>query len=115
MVFDLVDGLSGDAAVECDEIHTVFGMQTYHIDKILCGQCGKIPLIVDHGIIDRNRTDHSRTFVREFAAERDRIAVGGQIHDRFRPHVDCFHDFFHFYVIVLAVFGNAEVYIDLGL
>ena len=38
MLFDLIDGFSGDSAVKGDKIHAVLGMKADHIDKILCGQ-----------------------------------------------------------------------------
>ena len=44
---DLLDGLAGDAAVQGNKVHTVLCVQAYHIDEVLCGQLGQIPLVVD--------------------------------------------------------------------
>ena len=35
MFADLLNGLSGNSAVQGYKIHTIFRMQTHHIDKIL--------------------------------------------------------------------------------
>ena len=81
-------------------------MKTDNIDEILCCQLCKITLIVDDTVIDRNRTDHGRTFVSKFLAERLCIAVAGEIHDRFCTEIYCFHNFLHFDIVVFAVAGN---------
>ena len=113
VLLDLLDRLARDSAVQRHKIHAILGMQAYHINKILCGQCRKIPLIVNYRIIYRHGSDHSRTFRRQFSPERNGVPVRGEIHDRMRSHVNCRHHFFHLHVIILTVSGDSEIYIDL--
>ncbi len=61
-VTNLVDGLPADAAVQGHKIYTILGMQSYHINKVLGRQGVQIPLVMDHGIIDRHCADHGRAF-----------------------------------------------------
>ncbi len=113
MLLDLIDGLSGDTAVESYEVHAVFRVKTYHIDKILRRQCGQVSLIVDDTVIDRNRTDHGRALAGELSSERLCISVGRQVHDRLRTHIYCRHDFLHLDIVVFTVFRYTEVDVDL--
>ena len=114
MLFDLLDGLAGDAAVERDKIHAILRMQANDIDEILCRERCKVALIVNHAVIHGNRADHGRTFTGQFAAERLGVAVAGQIHDCLRAHIYRSHDLLHFDIVILAVTGHAEIDVDLG-
>ena len=69
---------------------------------------------MDYAVIDRNSTDHGRTFAGKFLAERLGIAVGRQVHDCFGAHIHSGHHFLHFNIIIFAVTGNPKVHIDLG-
>ena len=89
-------------------------MKTDNIDEILCCQLCKITLIVDDTVIDRNCTDHGRTFACQLLTEWLCISMTGQIHDRLCAHINCAHYFFHLNVIVLAVSGYSKVYVDFG-
>ena len=114
MLADLVNGLAGDAAVECDEVHTLLGVQADHVDEVFGGQGVQIPLIVDDAVIDRHSADHHRTLRGELPAEGAGVAVAGQVHDGLRPHVHGGEHLLHLHVVVLAVPGDAQVDIDLG-
>ena len=114
MLFDLLDGLAGDAAVERDKVYSILCVQANDINEILCRERCKVALIVNHTVIYGNRADHGRTFCCELAAERLRVTVAGQIHDCLGAHVDCRHHLLHFDIIILAVTGHAEVDVDLG-
>ena len=114
MVADLVDSFSGDSAVKRYEIYAILCVKSYYIDEILGCQCVKVSLIVDNGVINRNRSDHCRTLACQFAAEWNGVSVGGQIHNGMCAHVYSFHNFLHFHIVILAVSGYTEIYIDLG-
>ena len=49
---DRIYGLTGDAAVEGDEVHAVLGMEADHIDEVLGTEGGQVPLVVDDAVID---------------------------------------------------------------
>ena len=114
VLFDLLDGLARDPAVERHEIHAVLRVQTDDVDKVLCAQRRKIALIVDDAVIDGDGADHRGAFRGELAAEGLRIAVRREIHDRLRTHIDRSHHLLHFDVIILAVARNAKIDVDLG-
>ena len=114
VLFDLVDGLAGDAAVQCHEVHAVLSMKPYHVNEILGGQGGEVTLVVDDAVVNRHGADHGRALGGELPAEGLGVAVGGQVHDGLGPHVDSRHDLLHFNVIVLAVPGHAQIHVDLG-
>ena len=48
-----------------------------HINEIFGSQCCQISLIVDDAVIDRNSSDHCRTFVCQLLPERLSVAVAG--------------------------------------
>ena len=75
--FDLFNSFAGDSTVQCYKVHTVLSVKTYYIDEILCSQSSKISLIVDDAVIDRNSSDHCRTFVCQLLPERLSVAVAG--------------------------------------
>ena len=75
---DLIDGFSGDAAVQGDEIDTVLGMEADDVNKIFGGQRIQVSLVMDHTVIYRHGADHGRTFGGQFPPERLRIAVARQ-------------------------------------
>ena len=112
VLLDLLNSLSGNAAVEGNEIHAVLGMEAHHINEILCSQGIQIPLIVNNAVIHRHRANHGRTLPGELLAERLGVAVAGQIHNRLCPQVNGRHNLLHFHVIILAVPGNPQVHID---
>ena len=114
MLADLLDGLTGDAAVEGDEVHAVLCVQTHHVDEVLRGQGGEVALVVDDRVIHRHGADHDRALVGQLLAEGLGVAVAGQVHDGLCAHVDCAHDLLHLDAVVLAVAGDAEVDVDLG-
>ena len=103
---DLLNGLAGDAAVEGDEIHPVLGVEPHHVDEILGGQRGQIPLVVDDAVVHRHGADHGGALPRQLPAEGLGVAVGGQVHNGLRPHVHRRHHLFHLHVVVLAVPGH---------
>ena len=88
-------------------------METDDINEIMSGQFREIALVVDDAVVYRNGSDHGRTFVSKFLAERLCITMAGKIHDCFGTEVNGFHDLLHFDIIVFAVSGNTEVYVDL--
>lgn len=47
MFADLIDGFSGDAAVQGDEIDTVLGMEADDVNKIFGGQRIQVSLVMD--------------------------------------------------------------------
>ena len=87
-------------------------MHPDHIYKVFCGQSCKITLIMNDAVIDRNRTDHNRTFTGQFTAERLGISMAGKIHDGFGTEFHSAHYFLHFDIIVFTVTGNTEIDID---
>ena len=111
---DLFDGLAGDAAVQCHEIHAVLRVEANYVDEILRCQCRQVSLIVDHAVVDRHGSDHDGTFVGQLLAEGLRISVAGQVHDRLCAHIYGAHHLLHLDVVVLAVSGYAQVNVDLG-
>ena len=111
---DLLDGFARDATVERDEIDAVLGVQAYHVDEILSAERGEVAPIVDHGIVHGHGADHGGALAAQFAAEGLRVAVAGQVHDRFRAQGDGAHHFLHFHIVVLAVAADAEIDVDLG-
>ena len=62
MIFDLFNGLSGDPTMQGDKIYADLIVKAYHINKIFCCQSGKIPLIMNHRIIDWYCANHCRAF-----------------------------------------------------
>ena len=103
MIFDLVNGLSCDSAMKCYKIHSIFRMQSYHINKVFCGKCCQIPLIMDHAVIDWNSSDHNRAFTCQFLTEWLCISMAGKIHDCLRSKFYGARNFFHLDVIIFAV------------
>ena len=111
--FDLFDGFSGNSTVKCDKVYTVFSVETDDINEIMSSQFREITLVVDHAVVHRNGSDHGRTFVCKFLTEWLCVAVTGKIHDCFCTEINGFHDFLHFDIVILAVPGDTEVYVDL--
>ena len=103
MLADLLDGLTGDAAVEGDEVHAVLCVQTHHIDEVLCRQGGEVALVVDDRVVHRHSADHDGAFVGQLLTEGLGIAVAREVHDGLCAHVDGAHDLLHLHIIVLAV------------
>jgi len=101
-------------AVDSHEIHAVFCMHTYNIDPFFGSNFAKGFVIIYHCIVDRNSSDHCRTFRSKFAAEASGIAVGAEIHDGFSTHFYCRMYLFILHINVFPVSGNTQVYIDLG-
>ena len=114
MFLDLLNSFPRNTAVQCDKIHTVFRVHTNHINKIFCRQCGQIPLVMNDTVVNRNGTDHGRTFVGQLLTERLCVSVAGKIHDSLRAHIHGAHNLFHLDIVVLAVSGHAQINIDLG-
>ena len=114
MFFDLFNGLSCDSTVECDKIHSIFGMHPNHINEIFGSQCCQISLIVDDAVVYRNRTDHCRTFTCQLSSEWLCISVAGQIHDRLSAQIYRAHYFLHLDIIIFTVSGYPQIYVDLG-
>ena len=75
MFFNLLDCFSCNSTVKCDEINTVFCVHTDNIDKIMSCKCCEVTLIVDNTVINRNSSDHNRTFACQFATERLSISM----------------------------------------
>ena len=109
VLFYLLYGLAGNAAVKRHEIDTVLRVQSHHIDEVLRRESRKVTLIVDNAVIHRHSADHSLAFGSELASERLCVAVRGKIHYRFRTHFDSGVDLLHLDIVVLAVTGYAEV------
>ena len=63
-------------------------------------------------IVHRHRADHGGAFPAKFLPERLGVAMAGQVHDGFRPHVHSAHYLFHFNIVILAVPADAQIYID---
>ena len=114
MLADLLDGLSGDAAVEGHKVHPVLGVEAHHIHEILGGQLRQIPLIVDHRVIHRHRADHHRALMGQLLPEGLGVAMAGQIHNGLRSQVHSAHNLLHFHIIILAVPRDPQVYVYLG-
>ena len=114
MLADLIYGLTGDAAVEGDEVHAVLGMEADHIDEVLGTEGGQVPLVVDDAVIDRDGADHHRALGSELLAEGLGVAMAGQVHDGLGPHIHRREHLLHLHVVVLAVPGDSQVDIDLG-
>ena len=81
------DSLSGDAAVEGDEVHAVLGVEADHIDKVPGGEGIQVPLIVDDAVIDGDGADHGGALGGELTAEGLGVAVAGQVHDLSLIHI----------------------------
>ena len=109
---DLIDGFSGDAAVQGDEIDTVLGMEADDVNKIFGGQRIQVSLVMDHTVIYWYGADHGRTFGGQFPPERLRIAVARQVHDGFCAHIDRGEYLLHLHIVIFTVFRNTEIYID---
>ena len=92
--------------MKCDKVHTIFCVKTDNVDEVLRSQSCKISLIVDDTVVYRNSTDHSRTFMCQFLAERLCITMAGKIHDCFCAEINGTHNFLHFDIVVFAVAGN---------
>ena len=112
---DLLDGLARDAAVERDEINAVFRVQAHHVDEILSAERGKVAPVMDDRVVHGHGADHGGALAAQLAAERPRVAVAGQVHDRLRAQSDGAHHLLHFHVVVRAVAADAEIDVDLGL
>ena len=110
---DLINGLPTDAAMQRHKVHAVLRMQTHHINEILGRQGIQIPLVMNHGIINRHRADHGRALRCQLPPEGDGIAVAGQVHDSIRTHVHRLHDLLHLHIIILHISGNSQIDIDL--
>ena len=93
-------------AVDRHEIHTVFCVHTYNINPLFGSDLAKCFVIIYNCIIDRNSTDHCRTFGCKFAAEASGISVGTEVHDGFCSHFYCRMYFFIFHINVFPVSGN---------
>ena len=89
--------------MQSHEVHAVLRVQADNVDKIPGGEGGEIPLVVDHAVIDRHRTDHDRTFFRQLLAEGLCVPVAGEVHDRLRAQIHGAHHLLHLNVIVLTV------------
>ena len=76
MLFDLLNGFPGNAAMECNKVYAVFCMEADYINKIFCSQSSQISLIMDDTVIHRNGADHGRAFAGEFSAEGLCVAMG---------------------------------------
>ena len=114
MFFDLFNGLSCNSTVECHKIHSIFGMHPNDINKISGCQCSQISLIMDDAVINRNGTDHGRTFACQLSSEWLGISVAGQIHDCLSAQIYCAHYFLHLNIVIFTVSGYSQIYIDLG-
>ena len=110
---DLLDRLPVDAAVECDEINAVLSVKPHDINKVLRRQCPEVPLIMDDGVVDRNRADHRGALPTELPAERLRVAVAREVHDRLGAEIDRALHLLHLDIVIPAVAAHAEVHVDL--
>ena len=114
MFLDLLNGFASDSTVKSNEVNAIFCMKSDNIDKVFCGQFRKVSLIMNDTVIDRNCSDHCRTFMSKFLTEWLCVSVTGKIHDCFCTKIYGFHDLLHFNVVIFAVSGYTEIYIDLG-
>ena len=78
-------------------------MESHHINKILCGKCSKIPLIMYNRIIYRDSPYHCGTFGSELVSEGLRVSMRAKVHDSLRSHIYSAHDLLHFDIVVSAV------------
>ena len=77
MLFDLLDGLAGNAAMKSYKVNAVLCVKPYHVDKVLCGEGCEVALIVDNAIVHGNRSDHSGAFTCQLSAEGLGVTVRG--------------------------------------
>lgn len=104
MLLDLFNCLSCNSTMQCDKIHSILCVESYYINKIFCRQCGKISLIMNHTIINRNGSDHRRTFLCQFSSKWLRIPMRRKVHNCLCSHIYRRHDFFHLNLIIFAIF-----------
>ena len=69
MLSDLLNGLTGNAAMKRYKVNAVLCVKSYYIDKVLCSEGCKVALIVDNAIVYGNRTDHSGALTCELSTE----------------------------------------------
>ena len=71
----LVYGLSCYSAVQGHKVHSVLCMEPYHVDKILSGQGGKVTLVMDNAVVNRDSAYHGFALAGQFPAERLGVAM----------------------------------------
>ena len=106
ILFKTCCGCTIHTTVNGHEINTIFCMHTHNINPFFRGDFTKSLVIIYHCIINRNSTDHCRTFCGKFTAETSGITVRAEIHDRFCTHFYCGMYFFIFHINVFPVSGN---------
>ena len=98
-------------AVNRHKVHAVLGMHFYHIHPLVRRYVLERFIIIYDCVIDRNCTDHSRAFRREFPSEFLRISIGTQIHNRLSPHIYSRLYLLHLYIEIQAVTARSQIYI----
>ena len=108
-----LDRASVDACVNGHEVHALLRMRLNDAEEVLRGDLEQIFFEIADRVVHRHGADHGRRHIDELFAERVGLAVVGQVHNRFRAHVDGHAHLAQLHLIVLAVTRNAEIDVDL--
>ena len=100
--------------MKCNKVNTILRMKSNHIDKILCCQCRKISLVMNHTIIHRNCSNHRRTFTCQLLTEWLCISMTGKIHNCLCPKLNRTHYLLHLNVVIFTISGYSKIYINFG-
>ena len=95
------------------EVNALFGVCLQHFQKICCLDVCQIFFQIADGIIHGNRADHCRRHLDQLFPEGVGLAVVGQIHDCLALELNRQLYLFKLSGIVVAVPGNAQVYVHL--
>ena len=104
-----------NAAMDCHEVHSVLRMHPDNIDPFPGGNLLQRLMIINHRVINGNRTDHGRTILRKVPSKLPGIPEGTQIHNGLRPH---FHSPVYLFILHLQichVSGGSQIHVDFSL
>ena len=73
--------LSRNATVECDKVYTVLRMKSYDLNEVPSCKCAKVSLVVNHRVVYRNCSYHSRALIAQLLSKWLRVSVARKIHD----------------------------------
>ena len=101
-------------AVQRHEVHAVLSVHAQHVEPLGGRDVAQGLAVVHHGVVDGHRADDGGALRGQLAAERPRVAIGGEVHDALGAHAHRVGDLLHLHVEVAPVAARAEVHVDLG-